>query len=329
MKTPSACSYYPAHADGGCGPGSRSAPILERHRAEAVPSLPLSKRLQRKARRISFRPRSASPCSTMTARCGRAADVFPARLRARSREGARSAASRVEGQGTVQIGPCSGDLKALGSWRRAGLLEIVLATHAGNTTEEFEQVVRDWIATAKHPQDGPPLQGDGLPTDARAARLPAGERLQDLHRLRRRHRVHAGVGRRRLWHSSGAGHRQQRQDAASSCATASPCCEACRRSTSSTTRQASPSPSTSSSAAARSLAFGNSDGDLQMLRWTAAGAGPRFCLYIHHTDAEREFAYDRESAFGRLDKGLEEARSKGWTIVDMENDWVEIFPPTP
>jgi hypothetical protein len=77
------------------------------------------------------------------------------------------------------------------------------------------------------------------------------------------------------------------------------------------------------------MAFGNSDGDLQMLRWTAAGAGPRFCLYIHHTDAEREFAYDRESAFGRLDKGLEEARSKGWTIVDMENDWVEIFPPTP
>jgi len=73
-------------------------------------------------------------------------------------------------------------------------------------------------------------------------------------------------------------------------------------------------------------AFGNADGDLQMLQWTASGDGPRFCLYVHHTDADREWAYDRKSSsFGRLDKGLDEARAKGWTIVDMKNDWKTIF----
>jgi hypothetical protein len=72
-------------------------------------------------------------------------------------------------------------------------------------------------------------------------------------------------------------------------------------------------------------AFGNSDGDLQMLQWTAAGSGARFCLYVHHTDAKREWAYDRESSIGRLDKGLDEAKVKGWTVVSMKDDWKTIF----
>ena len=73
-------------------------------------------------------------------------------------------------------------------------------------------------------------------------------------------------------------------------------------------------------------AFGNSDGDLQMLQWTAAGSGPRFCLYVHHTDAVREWAYDRKSSIGRLDKGLDEAQARGWTVVDMKRDWKIIYP---
>lgn len=73
-------------------------------------------------------------------------------------------------------------------------------------------------------------------------------------------------------------------------------------------------------------AFGNSDGDLQMLQWTEAGEGPRLMVYIHHTDAEREWAYDRESHIGRLDKGLDEAKAKGWTVVDMKSDWKIIYP---
>jgi len=73
-------------------------------------------------------------------------------------------------------------------------------------------------------------------------------------------------------------------------------------------------------------AFGNSDGDLQMLEWTAAGSGARFCLYVHHTDAEREWAYDRQSSIGKLDKGLDEAKARGWTVVSMKDDWKTIFP---
>ena len=74
------------------------------------------------------------------------------------------------------------------------------------------------------------------------------------------------------------------------------------------------------------FAFGNSDGDLQMLQWTAAGHGPRFMGIVHHTDAEREWAYDRKSHIGRLDKALDEAKKKGWTLVDMKKDWKRVFP---
>ncbi len=74
------------------------------------------------------------------------------------------------------------------------------------------------------------------------------------------------------------------------------------------------------------FAFGNSDGDHQMLRWTAAGEGARFMGLVHHTDAEREWAYDRESHIGRLDAALDEAETRGWTVVDMAADWATVFP---
>jgi phosphoglycolate phosphatase-like HAD superfamily hydrolase len=73
-------------------------------------------------------------------------------------------------------------------------------------------------------------------------------------------------------------------------------------------------------------AFGNSDGDLAMLQWTAASRGTHLCLYVHHTDARREWDYDRDSSIGRLDKGLREARARGWIIVDMARDWNRVFP---
>jgi hypothetical protein len=73
-------------------------------------------------------------------------------------------------------------------------------------------------------------------------------------------------------------------------------------------------------------AFGNSDGDLQMLQWTAAGKGLRFALIVRHTDAEREWAYDRKSKIGHLDKALDEALNSGWTVVDMKQDWKVIYP---
>jgi hypothetical protein len=76
----------------------------------------------------------------------------------------------------------------------------------------------------------------------------------------------------------------------------------------------------------RFAAFGNSDGDLQMLQWTAAGEGRRFMLLVHHTDAEREYAYDRTSHIGKLDKALDEADRHGWTMVYMKCDWKVIYP---
>jgi hypothetical protein len=73
------------------------------------------------------------------------------------------------------------------------------------------------------------------------------------------------------------------------------------------------------------FAFGNSDGDLQMLHWTTAGSGARFGGLVHHTDAEREWAYDRASSVGRLDKGLDEARANNWILASMKDDWKHIF----
>ncbi len=75
------------------------------------------------------------------------------------------------------------------------------------------------------------------------------------------------------------------------------------------------------------VAFGNSDGDLEMLQWTTGGPGPRLGLIVHHTDAEREYAYDRDSIVGRLDKALDQAPERGWVVVDMKRDWKTIYPP--
>lgn len=76
-------------------------------------------------------------------------------------------------------------------------------------------------------------------------------------------------------------------------------------------------------------AFGNSDGDLPMLQWTAQGSRLRFCAYVHHTDAQREYAYDRAAKTGRLDQGLDYARAKGWAVIDMKRDWRRVFPFDP
>jgi hypothetical protein len=74
------------------------------------------------------------------------------------------------------------------------------------------------------------------------------------------------------------------------------------------------------------LAFGNSDGDHAMLQWTAGGDGLRFMGLVHHTDGKREWAYDRKSHIGRLDKALDDAADKGWLVVDMKKDWKRVFP---
>ena len=131
---------------------------------------------------------------------------FQLAVRARPREGARAAAPRVEDKEPF-ASVLAGDLKAALAGGERRLLELIMATHAGMTTEEFEPIVSDWLATAQAPEHRQALHRDGLPADARAARLPARERVQDVHRLRRRRRVHAALGGEGVRHPARAGHR--------------------------------------------------------------------------------------------------------------------------
>ena len=94
------------------------------------------------------------------------------------------------------------------------------------------------------------------------------------------------------------------------------------------TRRANRSESRCTLAAGQLLLSESSDGDQQMLEWTAAGSDVRFCLIVHHDDPEREWAYDRKSSVGKFDKAWDEAIAKGWTIVSMKEDWKTIFPAT-
>jgi hypothetical protein len=77
------------------------------------------------------------------------------------------------------------------------------------------------------------------------------------------------------------------------------------------------------------LAFGNSDGDFEMLEYTTSGAGPRLGVLVHHDDGEREYAYDRKSSIGRLDRGLDEAAKRGWLVVSMQADWRAVYADSP
>ncbi len=196
-----------------------------------------------------------------------------------------------------------GDLKALAVIGEKELLTIIAVTHADMTTDDFTRTVSDWIATAKHPRFNRPYTELVYQPMLELLALSARERLQDLHRVGRRRRVHAAVGRAGLRHPARAGGRLLRRDEVPAAAqTASRCCGRKPRSSSSTTARASRSASTASSGGVRSSPSAIRDGDLQMLQWTAAGSGARFMGLVHHTDAEREWAYDRQSHVGKLDR---------------------------
>ena len=123
----------------------------------------------------------------------RAADVFPTPLRARPGEGARAAASGMENERAVCVVAQRRCERRARRRRTQPSVKIVMATHAGMTTDEFEQIMKDWLATTKHPTTGRALHGDGLSAHARTARRSAREWFQDVYRFRRRHRVHAPV----------------------------------------------------------------------------------------------------------------------------------------
>jgi hypothetical protein len=218
-----------------------------------------------------------------------------------------------------------GDSKSALAGGEHALLELAMATHAGTTTEAFERIVSDWITTARHPRTGRLY--------AEMAYQPMLELLAYLRANGFKTFIVSGGGIEfmRPWAERVYGVPPE-QVIGSSIKTkfelreGQPVLVRLPELNFIDDKAGKPVGIQMHIGRRPIAAFGNSDGDLQMLQWTAAGPGARFCLYVHHTDAEREWAYDRQSHVGRLDKGLDEARAKGWTIVDMKRDWNRIYP---
>ena len=218
-----------------------------------------------------------------------------------------------------------GDLKGALAGGEKALMEIVGATHSGLTTEEFEKIVREWIAAAKHPATKQPLTGmvyqpmlellSYLRANGFKTFIVTGGGIEFV-------RVFAeqvyGIPPEQVIGSSGKLKFEMRDG--------KPVLVKLPAIDFIDDKDGKPIGIQQYIGRRPIAAFGNSDGDLQMLQWTAAGPGARLCIYVHHTDAAREFAYDRESHIGKLDKGLDEAAAKGWTVVSMKNDWKTIYP---
>ena len=219
-----------------------------------------------------------------------------------------------------------GDMKTVMAAGEHGLLELVVAAHAGNSTEEFNKIVHDWVTTARHPKSKrlftemvfqpmlevlAYLRASGFKTY-----ICSGGDLDFMRAFALRvygippEQVIGSVFKTSLGSPTDplAIMIQPRFDVLNDNDT---------------------KPLSIHRAIGRRpiFTFGNSDGDHAMLRWTAAGSGPRFMGLVHHTDEVREVAYDRQSSIGRLDKALDEAKTKGWTVADMKRDWREVFPP--
>ena len=218
-----------------------------------------------------------------------------------------------------------GDLKGALAGGEHGLVEMVMATHAGTTTEEFDRIVTDWITTAKHPKTGrlltemvyqPMLELlDYLRANGFKTFIVSGGGIEFMRPWTER--VY-GIPPEQLVGSSIQTKFELRDG--------KPVLVRLPAVNFVDDKEGKPVGIQMHIGRRPLAAFGNSDGDLQMLQWTTAGSGPRFALYVHHDDAAREWAYDRESHIGKLDKGLDEAKAKGWTVVSMKNDWKTIFP---
>ena len=217
------------------------------------------------------------------------------------------------------------DPKALAASGEKGLMQLMLATHVGMTTAEFEQIVAEWINTARHPTTGKLYK--------EMVFQPMLELLNYLRANGFKTYIVSGGGVEflRPWTEEIYGI-QPEQVIGSSIKTrfelreGIPVLIRLPEIEFIDDKEGKPVGIHKFIGRRPIAAFGNSDGDLQMLQWTAAGEGNRLMLLVHHTDAEREWAYDRELPIGKLEKALDEAAEKGWLIVDMKNDWKKIYP---
>ena len=219
-----------------------------------------------------------------------------------------------------------GDVKGAMADGMKSVVEIIMATHAGMTTEEFEKIVKDWIATARHPTTKRLYTEMGY--------QPMLELLAYLRANGFKTFIVSGGGIEfmRPWSEKVYGVPPEQVIGSSikvkfELRDGTPVLVRLPELDFYDDKEGKPVAIHQQIGRRPIAAFGNSDGDLQMLQWTTAGQGKRFALYVHHTDAEREWAYDRKSSMGRLDKGLDEAHAKGWTVVDMKQDWKVIYPP--
>jgi hypothetical protein len=205
------------------------------------------------------------------------------------------------------------------------LMEVIIAAHAGMTTEEFSKIVSDWIATAKHPKTGKLyaemvyqpmlellayLRANGFKTF-----IVSGGGIEFMRPWTEK--VY-GIPPEQVIGSSGKLKFEMRDG--------KPVLMKLPEINFIDDKEGKPIGIQSHIGRRPIAAFGNSDGDLQMLQWTTAGSGARFALLVHHDDEKREWAYDRTSRIGKLDKAWDEAVAKGWTVVSMKDDWKTIFP---
>jgi hypothetical protein len=218
-----------------------------------------------------------------------------------------------------------GDMKGVAAAGEKGAMEMLAATHTGMTTEEFTKTVTDWIATAMHPKTGRPytemvyqpmlellayLRANGFKTF-----IVSGGGIEFMRPWTEK--VY-GIPPEQVVGSSGKLKFELRDG--------TPVLVKLPEIDWIDDKEGKPVGIQSHIGRRPIAAFGNSDGDLQMLQWTTAGKGRRFALIVHHTDAEREWAYDRNSHVGKLDKAWNEAIAKGWTVVSMKDDWITIYP---
>lgn len=218
-----------------------------------------------------------------------------------------------------------GDLKAALAGGDKALLDVVMATHAGMTTEEFNEIVKNWIATARHPTSGKPY--------TRMVYQPMLELLAYLRANGFKTFIVSGGGIEfmRPWVEEVYGVPPE-QVVGSSIVTSfemrdgTPVLVRQPKINFIDDKEGKPVGINQHIGRRPIAAFGNSDGDLAMLQWTCSATGARLCLYVHHTDGDREWAYDRKSHVGKLDKGLDEAQARAWTVVDMKSDWNVVFP---
>lgn len=217
-----------------------------------------------------------------------------------------------------------GDMKTLVGGGMEGILKLVMATHAGNTTEEFETAVRDWISNARHPKY------KRLFTDL--AYRPMLELLEYFRANGFKTFIVSGGGVEfmRPWSQRVYGIPPE-QVVGSSIKTkfeirdGKPVILRLPELDFYDDKENKPIGIHRFIGRRPIAAFGNSDGDLAMLQWTAGGPGLRLAAIVHHTDGDREVAYDRESNIGHLDRALDEAQSRDWVVISMKDDWEKVF----